>query len=118
MSLLDKGRESIVLYNEEAYTDPDGNPSRRASATGVTVNNCVVQLAAQSGTSQRREEQDNEGFESEQTYRLRPPRSFTTVIGMMAKVQWRGEMWSVVGKVKRYNGSNRTAHMDYMIRRN
>lgn len=118
MSLLDKGRETIVLYNEETYTDPDGNPSRRASTTGVTVYNCVVQPAAQSGTSQRREEQDNEGFESEETYRLRPPRSFTTRIGMLAKIEWNGDTWGVVGKGKRYNGSDRTAHNDYTIRRN
>lgn len=118
MSLLDKGRETIVLYNEEPYVDPDGNPSRRASLVGVTVSNCVIQPAAQSGTSQRREEQDNEGFESEQTYRLRPPRSFTTIIGMMAKIEWLGDIWTVVGKHKRYNGSSRTAHVDYIIRRN
>jgi hypothetical protein len=116
--LLDKGRETIVLYNEETYISPDGNPSRRASSTGVTVTNCVIQPSAQSGTSQRREEQDNEGFESESTYRLRPPRSFTTIIGMMAKVVWQGETWSVVGKHKRYNGSSKTAHIDYTIRRN
>ena len=118
MSLLDHGPETIILYNEETYTDPDGNPSRRASATGVTVTNCVIQPAAQSGTSQRREEQDNEGFESEQVYRLRPPRSFTTEIGMLAKIEWRGDIWGVVGKGKRYNGSPRTAHRDYVIRRN
>lgn len=118
MSLLDKGRETIILYNEETYLSPDGNPSRRASSTPVTVTNCVIQPASQSGTSQRREEQDNEGFESESTYRLRPPRWFTTVIGMMAKIEWRGEIWSVVGKEKRYNGSSRTAHIDYTIRRN
>lgn len=118
MSLLDRGRETVTLYNEETYTDADGNPSRRASSTPIVITNCVVQPAAQSGTSQRREEQDNEGFESEETYRLRPPRSFTTLIGAQAKIVWRGLSWSIVGKGRKYNGSDRTAHQDYTIRRN
>jgi hypothetical protein len=118
VSLLDKGRETVILYNEETYTTPDGNPSIRASSTPITINNCVVQLLAQSGTSARRTEDNNEGWSSEQVYRLRPPRSFTTIIGMGAKIVWQGIEWSVFGKVRRYNGSPRTAHMDYIIRRN
>lgn len=118
MSLLDKGRETIIVYNDEPYIDPDGNPSRRASSTPITVTNCVVQLLAQSGTSARRTEQDNEGFESEEVYRLRPPRSFTTIIGSHAKVIWNGVEWGVFGKARRFNGSDRTAHIDYFLRRN
>jgi len=118
VSLLDKGRETVILYNEETYTDPDGNASRRAGTTPVTITNVVVQLLAQSGTSARRTEDNNEGFDSEQVYRMRPPRSFTTPIGMHAKIVWRGVEWSVFGKGRRYNGSNRTAHIDYIIRRN
>jgi hypothetical protein len=118
VSLLDKGRETVVVYNEEEYVDPDGNPSRRASTTPTTISNCVVQLLAQSGTSARRTEDNNEGFDSEQVYRLRPPRSFTAIIGMHARVVWNGVEWAVFGKARRYNGSNRTAHIDYIIRRN
>lgn len=119
MSLLDKGRETVVVYQEEAYIDPDGNPSRRASATPTyTITNCVVQLMAQSGTSARRTEDNNEGFDSEQVYRLRPPRSFTTIIGMHAKVVWNGQEWAVFGKARRYNGSDRTKHTDYILRKN
>lgn len=118
MSLLDKGRETVVVYNEEEYVDPDGNPSRRPSTTPITITNCVVQLLAQSGTSARRTEDNNEGFDSEQVYRMRPPRSFTTLIGMHARVVWNGVEWAVFGKARRYNGSDRTAHIDYIIRRN
>lgn len=119
MSLLDKGRETIVIYQEEEYIDPDGNPSRRASATPTyTVSNCVVQLMAQSGTSARRTEDNNEGFDSEQVYRLRTPRSFTPLIGMHARVVWNGQNWAVFGKPRRYNGSDRTAHTDYILRKN
>lgn len=119
MSLLDRGRETVVVYQEEAYIDSDGNPSRRASSTPTyTISNCAVQLVAQSGTSARRTEDNNEGFDSEQVYRLRPPRSFTNIIGMHARVVWQGVEWAVFGKARRFNGSNRTAHIDYMLRRN
>lgn len=117
MSLLDKGRETVTVYQEETYTDADGNLMSRPGAVGVTTTRAVVQLMAQSGTSQRRAEQDNEGFETEEMYRLRLPRSFPLVVGAHAKVVWRGLEWSVIGKPRRYNSSNRTAHIDYMIRR-
>lgn len=119
MSLLDRGRETVTVYPEEVYTDPDGNVLRRPSATGITVPNAVVQLLAQSGTSSRRAEQDNEGLETEEVYRLRLPRSYTgPVIGAHGRVVWRGLTWAVIGKERRYNGSSRTGHIDYTIRRN
>jgi len=117
MSLLDTGRETVTIYQEIETTDADGNTITKAGPTGVETI-AAVQLAAQSGTSARRAEQDNEGFESEQVYRLRLPRSFPFLIGAQAKVEWRGVMWSVIGKPRLYNGSNNTAHVDYIIRRN
>jgi hypothetical protein len=118
MSLLDKGRETVTVYQEIETTDADGNTITKAGPTGVVMANATVQLLAQSGTSSRRAEQDNEGFESEQVYRLRPPRSWTIEIGAQSKVEWRGVMWSILGKPRRYNGSDRTYHTDYIIRRN
>jgi hypothetical protein len=117
MSLLDTGREIVTIYQEIETTDSDGNTITKAGPTGVETI-AAVQLAAQSGTSARRAEQDNEGFESEQVYRLRLPRSFTMVIGAQAQVEWLGVRWSIIGKPRRYNGSNTTAHTDYIIRRN
>lgn len=116
MSLLDKGREEVVVYQEVLTTDRDGNKFTKAGDVGVPVM-AVVQPAAQSGTSARRAEQDNEGFETEAIYRLRLPRSFPFVLGAQAKVKWRGVMWSVSGDAKFYNGSSRTAHVDYTIKR-
>lgn len=117
MSLLDTGRETVTIYQEIETTDSDGNTITKAGPVGVETI-AAVQLAAQSGTSARRAEQDNEGFESEQVYRLRLPRSFTMVIGAQAQVEWLGVRWSIIGKPRRYNGSNNTAHTDYIIRRN
>lgn len=117
MSLLDKpGREIVTVFMQETYTDSDGNLMTRASTTGITTD-ATIQLLAQSGTSSRRAEQDNEGFETEQMYRLRFPRKWTLVLDAQAKVEWQGVMWSVIGKVRRYNSSERTRHNDYMIRR-
>jgi len=119
VSLLDKGRETVTVYPEETYTDPDGNILRRPRTTGTVVTNAVVQLLAQSGTSQRRAEQDNEGQETEEMYRLRLPRSYSgPLLGAHGRVVWRGLSWSVIGKERRFNGSSRTNHIDYLIRRN
>lgn len=118
MSLLDVGRETVIVHHEEQWTSTDGNIMYRASDTDVdTITNCVVQIAAQSGTSARRSEQDQEGYDTEDVYRFRPPRSYTRIIGFEAKVEWNGLLWSVIGHSKRFNGSGNTAHNDYTLRR-
>ena len=116
MSLLDSSREDCVVYLEENYTSPDGNLMTRASTTGIPARATFQPLTA-SGTSSRRSEQDNEGFESEANYRVRFPRDFPHILGAQAKIGWRGGVWSVVGDAKFYNGSPNTAHVDYAIRR-
>lgn len=116
MSLLDKGTEHVVIFPEEVWADPDGNTMIRASQVGIPAT-ATVQILAQSGTSARRSEQDNEGFESEEVYRVRFPRSLRLVIGAQARIEWRGVMWSVIGEPRSYNGSRRTRHLDYTIRR-
>ena len=116
MSLLDRGREVVTVYPEIVGTDVDGNIITKASNTGI-VTRATVQPMAASGTSGRRAEQDNEGFETEENYRLRLPRRFPHVLGAQAKVSWRNQIWSVAGDHKAYNGSNRTRHTDYVIRR-
>jgi hypothetical protein len=116
MSLLDQGRENIVVYQQVATTDRDGNTIWKPSVVG-TPTIASIQMLAQSGTSQRRAEQTNEGYETEETYRLRLPRSFPYILEAQAQIAWNGLRWSIVGKVRRYNGSSRTRHLDYMIRR-
>lgn len=116
MSLLDRSRENIVVYLEEVITDSDGNTITRASTTGIPAR-ATIQVLAQSGTSSRRAEQDNEGFEIEEVYRLRFPRSFPHVLGAQSRIEWRGQYWALVGDPRRYNGSRRTTHLDYTIRR-
>ncbi|MEO6084433.1 MAG: hypothetical protein ABIQ18_15140 [Umezawaea sp.] len=116
MSLLDRGREVVTVYQEIVTTDRDGNTITKAGTHGVTTR-ASVQILAQSGTSSRRSEQDNEGFETESVYRLRLPRDFPFILGAQAKVDWQGKTWSVIGDARQFNGSPRTAHSDYIIRR-
>lgn len=117
MSLLDSGhREDVTVYVEETYVDGDGNTDTRPSETGFPAK-ARIQIKGQSGTAARRSEQDNEGFESEKVYELKFPRSFTTILGAQAQIQWRGARWTLFGDVNRYNNSRRTAHNTYTIKR-
>jgi hypothetical protein len=116
VSLLNKVVEDIVIYHEVTSVDSDGNTMTRASSVGVPAQ-ATIQATGSSGTAGRRAEQDNEGFESEANYRLRLKKDYPAILGAQAKIEWRGEIWSIVGDAKRYNGSRRTSHVDYMIRR-
>ena len=118
MSLLDTGDEDILIFPEETYVSRDGNLMTRPGSVGIPAKACIQALAA-SGTSARRSEQDNEGFESEQNYRLRLRRAYQhIVIEAQARIEWRGEYWAIVGDPVYYMGSRNTAHTDYRIRRN
>lgn len=117
MSLLDRGcTEDVAVYPEEVVTDIDGNVRTQASASPIQVK-ARLQVQGQSGTSSRRQEQDNEGFESEKVYTIRFPRSFTQELGAATQIEWRGERWSLFGDVNRYTSSPRTSHQTYTIKR-
>lgn len=116
MSLLDKANEDVIVYPEEVVTDSDGNIMTRPSVVGIPAK-ATIQIAAASGTSARRSEQDNEGFETEIGYRIRFPRSFTLVLGAQSQIEWRGKRYAVIGDVHEFRGSSITAHSDYMMRR-
>lgn len=117
MSLLDRGNFDVVVYPTEEWIDPDGNKSIRASATGIPAR-VLIQPLPQSGTSARRAEQDNEGFESEEVYRLRFRRGEHIDLGIRGLVEWQGQTWTVFGFPLMYaTRSYRTTHYDYWIKR-
>ncbi|QIS05928.1 hypothetical protein F5X71_29715 [Nocardia brasiliensis] len=118
MSLLDKANESVVVYPEEVVTDADGNVRTRPAKLGFPAK-ATIRAVAQSGTSARRTEQDNEGYESEQLYRIRFVRGFNhgAPLGAQSQIEWNGTRWALFGDAVRFNGSRRTAHFDYLIRR-
>lgn len=126
--LLDDGAnyEPCTVFPEETALDEDANTITRASATGISTVpgfGPVVgrfQPASMSGTSARRAEQDNEGFESEQMYTLRFPRKLDALLGELGaqtEIEWRGKRWTLFGDPYYYNGSKRTAHTAYLLRR-
>lgn len=128
MSLLDGGGqyEPCVVYPEEVVEDRDGNDRTRPSNFGIPTL-ARFQIQGQSGTSSRRQEQDNEGFESEKVYSVRFPRSFTAehgTLGAQSQIGWGLDpegnevRWALFGDAARYSGSRRTARLIYHIKRN
>lgn len=127
MSLLDRGEcfEQCTVYLEVSTTDSDGNTVTRASATGIAAV-ASFQIQGQSGTSSRRAEQADEGYESERVYTVRFPNWFTAQhgeLGAQSVIEWRTDSrgrparWSLFGDVQRYGSSRRTKHVVYTIRR-
>ncbi|ASW31367.1 head-to-tail stopper [Mycobacterium phage Lokk] len=121
MSLLDTGAryQPVTVYPEELVIDGDGNKRTRPSKTGIPAL-ARLQVANQSGTSARRAEQDNEGFESEKVYRMRFPRSFTKqygILGAQSQIEWRGQRWALFGDATVYDSSPALARVDYTIKR-
>lgn len=116
MSLLDRGNADVIVYLEEGYIDADGNRSIRPSQVGIPAR-VLIQAMPQSGTSARRAEQDNEGFESEQLYRLRFTRRNQMNPGIRSQIEWKGQRWSINGLPIEYNSGKRTSHTDYVIKR-
>lgn len=121
MSLLDTGAryQPVLVYPEVQDLDSDGNKRTRPSNTPISAI-ARFQVANQSGTSARRAEQDNEGFESEKVYRMRFPRSFTKehgILGAQSKIVWRGQTWALFGDATEYDSSPALARVDYTIKR-
>jgi hypothetical protein len=117
MSLLDWGcTEDVVVYPEITDKDADGNTQTKPSDTGIPVK-ARVQVLGQSGTASRRQEQDNEGYESEKVYTIRFPRSFTQILGAQSEIVWKGKRWALFGDANFYTSSPRTAHQTYTIKR-
>ncbi|WP_458682286.1 hypothetical protein [Prescottella equi] len=116
MSLLDRGTEEVTVYPEEAVTDMDGNIRTRPSKVGYKVR-VRIQVQGQAGTSARRAEQDNEGYESEKVYRIRFPRSHTQILGAQSQIEWNGIRHALFGDANYYTGSPRTRHVTYSMKR-
>lgn len=121
MSLLDSGAkyEECLVYLEEVSRDRDGNTRTQPSETGVPAK-ARFDILGQSGTSSRRQEQDNEGFETEKVYSIRFSRESERrlgPIGAQSRLEWRGEQWHIFGDVNRYTRSRRTSHTTYTVKR-
>lgn len=119
MSLLDKGNTEVIVYPEIAVKSPDGNTKTKPSTTGI-VAKVRLDVQGQSGTSSRRQEQDNEGYESERVYSIRFTRKFHDEhgpFGPQSRIEWNGQKWALFGYENLYNRSRRTRHSTYTIKR-
>ncbi|AGK87498.1 head closure Hc1 [Mycobacterium phage HINdeR] len=126
MSLLDRCDQDVVVYPMVVGKDTDGNDKTYPSEVGIPTK-ARIQVLGQSGTSSRRQEQDNEGFESERVYMIHFTRKFDRqhgVVGMQSVIEWgtnhvTGEplKWSLFGEPAFYTGSRRTQHVGYTMKR-
>lgn len=116
MSLLNRGNEDVVVYVAEPWTDADGNQMWKVPAEGTPAR-AMIRPRQQSGTSARRAEQSDDGYLAEEVYTLRFARGHERELNPQSVVLWHGERWHVFGEPTRYNGSPRTRHLTYTIRR-
>ncbi|BBC53823.1 putative head-to-tail connector [Mycobacterium phage PP] len=126
MSLLDRCDQDVVVYPELVGKDGDGNDRTYPSDVGIPAK-ARIQVLGQSGTSSRRQEQDNEGFESERVYTIHFTRKFDRehgVIGMQSQIEWQTNpitgdpvRWALFGEPAYYTGSRRTKHTRYTMKR-
>jgi hypothetical protein len=109
VSLLNRGTEIVTVFAEEVTTDSDGNTLTRPSAVGV-LTRAVVQPMPRSLNSEGQEI----GYETTSRYRLRLV-GYTDLLGAQSAVEWNGKRYGIDGDPLIYNGSRRTAHVDYRI---
>lgn len=89
-------------------TDSDGNKITKPGTVGV-LTRAVVQLAVVHGERRRQHVEVIGGL------RLV---GYDGLLGAQSAVEWNGKRYAIDGEPRIYNGSRRTAHVDYvMIRR-
>jgi hypothetical protein len=108
VSLLNRGTETVTVFPEEAVIDADGNTRTRASSVGVVARAVVQPLTFT--------EDQSVGFQTESKYRLRLI-NYPSLLGAQAQIEWQGKRYCIFGEPHQYNGSSRTAHVDYVIER-
>lgn len=109
MSLLSRSTDVVTVYAEESTSDSDGNTKTRASSVGV-----VARAVVQPITNGVSAESQDGGFDTTSKYRLRLV-GYTGLLGAQSKVDWNGKRYSIEGDPRVYNGSRRTAHIDYVM---
>jgi hypothetical protein len=106
VSLLNRGTDQVTVFAEVTKTDSDGNTITAPGTVGVLTRAVVQPLSST---------EDDEGTTSK--YRLRLV-GYAGLLGARSAVEWQGRRYAIDGEPKIYNGSRRTAHVDYvMVRR-
>ncbi|SRX93247.1 hypothetical protein MSP7336_01483 [Mycobacterium shimoidei] len=106
MSLLHRGTDQVTVYPEILTIDSDGNKMTKPGTVGVVCRAVVQPLSST---------ENDDGTTSR--YRLRLV-GYRDLLGAQSAVEWNGKRYAIDGDPKIYNGSRRTAHVDYvMVRR-
>jgi hypothetical protein len=110
VSLLTRGTELVKVFQQvqAPETDSDGNKFTRPSLIGTLVRAVVQPISST--------ENADGGFNTESRYRLRLI-NYPNILGARSQIEWRGKRYSIVGDAMIYNGSRRTAHVDYVMTR-
>ena len=108
MSLLNRGTETVKVFQEiqTPDIDSDGNKRTRAALIGTLVRAVVQPISST--------ENADGGFNTESRYRLRLI-NYPNIIGAQSQIEWRGKRYSIEGDAMIYNGSRHTAHVDYVM---
>jgi hypothetical protein len=94
---------------EDPDTDADGNKITRAALIGTLVRAVVQPISST--------ENADGGFNSGSRYRLRLI-NYPGILGAQSQIEWNGKRYAIDGDPLIYNGSRRTAHVDYrMVRK-
>lgn len=107
MSLLHRSTDVVTVFAEEAVTDSDGNTVTKPGSVGI-VCKAVVQPMQSSETA--------EGVSTK--LRLRLVNWQGGPLGAQSAVEWNGKRYAIDGDPLEYNGSSRTARVEYrMVRK-
>ncbi|MFA5707382.1 hypothetical protein [Mycolicibacterium sp.] len=114
MSLLNRGTETVKVFHEVQTpdTDADGNKVTRAAKVGTLVRAVVQPISGNHGRPT--ESTEGGGFHTETRYRLRLV-NYPQILGAQSQIEWNGKRYSIEGDARIYNGSRRTAHVDYIM---
>lgn len=115
MSLLDNGAryQPCTVYPEVLVIDGDGNKRTKASDTGISARARIQPISTSTETAEG-------GFNTISRYSLRFRHSFDKdhgVLGAQSQIEWNGKRYAIESDAMIYNGSRRTAHVDYRIAR-
>ena len=111
MSLLNKGRETVVIFPMIQVDDGYGGKTWKPSPTGT-----AVRASVQPVNSEASDELAVSGQSVETVYRVRTVRHSGAPVGPWARVRWLDRDWDVVGEPDRQNGSETTTHSVFRIR--
>lgn len=103
MSLLHRGTDQVTVFAEVTKTDSDGNKITTPGTAGVVCRAVVQPLSST---------EDDRGTTSK--YRLRLV-GYSDLLGAHSAVEWNGKRYAIDGDPQIYNGSRRTAHVDYVM---